>query len=193
MAIPGTFESLPVRDGHVSSYDPATHTARVVFADKGDMVSYPFQVIVPNSLKNRDEVHLDVGEHVVCVCLGNGIETGFVLGSLYDAKNSPTVADKDKRVTIFEDGTSVEYDRKEHKMTVNVKGDVSVDIKGSAVVNVEGGARLRANGGIAMTAGGEGTTLSGNFSMAGNLSVSGSINATGSIMDGASNSNHHSH
>lgn len=108
--------SIPayMREGHVSSYDPSTMTARVCFEDLDNLVSHPFKVIIPNSINNRDEYHLDVNEHVACLCLGNGIEAGFVLGSTYDAKNPPVVGNPDRRVTIFDDGGHVFYDRKEH-------------------------------------------------------------------------------
>ena len=75
-------EALPLRHGHVSSYDSKTQTARITFEDRDDLVSQPFQLLVPNTKKNRDECHLDVGEHVLCLCLGNGIEAGYVLGAV---------------------------------------------------------------------------------------------------------------
>ena len=114
MPIDNTFEALSFRDGHVSSYDPKTHMARILFTDHDDLVSYPFPVLLPNTLKNRDEIHLDVGEHVMCLCMGNGIETGFVLGCVYDEKNEPTVGNQERRVTIFDDGCHVFYDRQAH-------------------------------------------------------------------------------
>lgn len=108
--------SIPayLREGHVSSYNPKTKTARVRFEELDNLVSHPFKVIVPNSIDNKDEYHLDVGEHVTCLCLGNGIEAGYVVGSTYDAKNPPTVGNQDRRVTIFKDGAFEFYDRKDH-------------------------------------------------------------------------------
>ena len=118
MPIDNTFESIPLRDGHVSSYDPATHTARIVFEDHDSLVSYPFPVLLPNTLKNKDEIHLDVGEHVMCLCFGNGIESGIVLGCVYDEKNPPPVGNQDKRLTVFEDGCHVFYDRAKHILQI---------------------------------------------------------------------------
>ena len=116
MVLDSAAHSIPayLREGHVSSYDAKTKTARVRFEELDNLVSHPFKVIVPNSIKNHDEFHLDVNEHVVCLCLGNGIEAGFVLGSTYDVKNPPPVGNPDRRVTIFGDGAHVFYDRKEH-------------------------------------------------------------------------------
>jgi phage baseplate assembly protein V len=111
-------ERIPIRAGRVSAYYPETHTARVVFGDKDDMVTYTLPVIVPNTLKNKDEAHLDVGEHVVCLFLGNGLETGFILGSIYDQKNRPPLGDQDVRRTEFEDGTTMFVDRKNHVVEI---------------------------------------------------------------------------
>jgi phage baseplate assembly protein V len=118
MSISNTWEALPLRDGHVSSYDPATHTARVVFEDRDNLVSNPFPVLLPNTLKNRDETHLDPGEHVICLCFGNGVESGIVLGCVYDKKNPPAIGDQDIRATVYEDGTTVSVDRKNHVVEI---------------------------------------------------------------------------
>ncbi|MDR1516426.1 MAG: hypothetical protein LBS45_12105 [Synergistaceae bacterium] len=114
MPIDNTFEFITLRDGHVSSYDPTTHMARVVFEDHDDLVSHPFPVLLPNTLKNKDEIHLDPGEHVMCLCFGNGIESGAVLGCVYDEKNPPPVGNQDRRVTVFDDDCHIFYDRAEH-------------------------------------------------------------------------------
>lgn len=107
-------EAASLRDGHVSSYDPNAHTARVKFSDRDDLVSLPYQVVLPNTAKNREECHLDIDEHVLCLCLGNGLETGYVLGAVYDAKNPPTVGNQERWVRIFEDGAHMFYDREQH-------------------------------------------------------------------------------
>jgi phage baseplate assembly protein gpV len=114
MSNSGAYDGATLRDGHVSSYDADTHTARVVFDDLDDMVSHPFPVILPNTLKNKDEIHLDAGEHVMCLCMGNGIESGVVLGCVYDKKNLPPTGDPDVRTTRFDDGTTMTMDRKQH-------------------------------------------------------------------------------
>jgi phage baseplate assembly protein gpV len=125
------FDGATLRDGHVSSYDAGAHTARVVFDDLDGMVSHPFPVIVPNMLKNKDEIHLDAGEHVMCLCMGNGIESGVVLGCVYDRKNPPLVGNQDIRTTRFEDGTTLSVDRKSH--IVEIK-----DSFGSAIKMADG-------------------------------------------------------
>lgn len=107
-------EAASLRAGRVSSYDPKTHTARIKFSDRGGLVSLPYQVGLPNTAGNREERHLDVGEHVLCACPGNGLETGYVLCALYDAKNPPSVGNRDRWVRVFEDGAHMFYDRAQH-------------------------------------------------------------------------------
>ena len=118
------------RVGYVSDYDPTRHMARVLFPDKDNLVSDWLPVIVPNTKKNKDEYHLDIDEHVFCCMMGNGLEMGVVMGSIYDDTNKPPVGDRDVRVTTFADGIKISVDRKNHLVTIcNPVGNVDVDGK----------------------------------------------------------------
>lgn len=117
------------RFGYVSAYDPERHMAQVHFPDKDNLVSAWIPVGIPNSLKNKDEFHLDVGEHVFCLMLGNGLELGIVLCSVYDDKNKPVVKDQNIRVTTFSDGTRMQYDRKKHLLKIDCVGNIVINGK----------------------------------------------------------------
>lgn len=132
------------RFGYVSDYDPKRHMARIRFPDKGDLVSAWLPVAVPNSKKNRDECHLDVGEHVFCNMMGNGLEAGVVLCSVYDDKNKPPAGNADIRKTTFEDGTEIFYDRKNKKLTINCKGDIEFHAKGNITLIANGNMKHQA-------------------------------------------------
>ena len=119
------------RFGYVSAYDPKRHMARVQFPDKDNLVSSWLPVAVPNSKKNKDETHLDIGEHVFCSMMGNGLEAGVVICSIYDDTNKPPTGDADTRKVTFDDGTEVYYDRKNSKMTINCKGDIEIHADGN--------------------------------------------------------------
>jgi phage baseplate assembly protein V len=106
------------RFGYVSAYDPKRHMARIRFPDKDNLVSAWIPVGIPNSKKNKDEFHLDTDEHVYCNMLGNGLEQGVVLCSVWDDKNKPPLGDQDIRRTEFEDGTTMFVDRKNHVVEV---------------------------------------------------------------------------
>ena len=115
-----------LRYGKVEIYDPERHMAKVYFPDL-DIVSYWLPIVIPNSLMNHDELHVDKEEHVACLMTGNGTERGIILGAIYDDKNKPIVKDKDKRSVTFSDGTQIIYDRKEHLLTVHCVKDIQTD------------------------------------------------------------------
>ena len=114
------------RFGTVSAYDEKKHMAKIKFPDKDDLISGWLPVAVRNSLKNHDENHLDIDEHVFCIMQGNGIESGCVICAIYDEKNKPPVHEQDKRAITFDDDTTIIYDRKEHKLIINCVGDIEV-------------------------------------------------------------------
>ena len=88
--------------------------ARIKFPDRENLVSAWIPIAVNNSKKNKDEVHLDIGEHVCCLMNGNGIEHGIVIGAIWDDKNKPPLGDQNVRRTEFEDGATMSVDRKNH-------------------------------------------------------------------------------
>jgi len=118
------------RVGEVVSTDPDTCTARVKFPDADDMVSAPLMVAQRWTLKNKSYEMPDIGELVACIFLGNGPIAGFIAFSIYNVKDVPPIVDQDKHYTKYEDDTIFEYDRKEHKLTVNIKGNAEIDIQG---------------------------------------------------------------
>ena len=130
------------RFGYVSAYDPERHMAQIHFPDKDNLVSAWLPVAIPNSLKNKDERHLDVGEHVYCNMMGNGLEAGVVLCAVYDDKNKPPEGNQDIRKTTFDDGTEILYDRKNHKLEIFCVGDIEIIAKGNIKIM---GARIDLN------------------------------------------------
>lgn len=122
-----TETGVHARFGYVYKFDPETHRARIQFPDKDGLISAWIPVAVPNTKKNKDEFPLDKDEHVFCLFMGNGLEQGIVLCSIWDDKNRPPVKDKDIRVTTFEDGTVISYDRKKHLLKIDVKGNVEIN------------------------------------------------------------------
>ena len=107
-----------LRFGYVSDFDPAKKLVRVRFPDKNNLVSGWLQLLCWNTKENKDEINLDIDEHVACLMAGNGIERGVVLGAVWDEKNAPPVGDQDIRVTTYEDGTTIQVDRKNHIVEV---------------------------------------------------------------------------
>ena len=158
-----------LRFGHVTEYDPSRHMARVNFPDLG-ITSYWLPVLVSNTLKNHDEVHLDIGEHVACMMNG---EAGVILGAFYDDKNKPVVQDADIRAVTFDDGVRVMYDREAHSLLIDSPELISVD---GERINLNAGTMGLTAEGIAVS--GE-TTLSGNITLSGDITLSGNVSCPG--------------
>lgn len=196
------------RVGEIDSIDPAAGTARAILPDSGNVVSHPLPVLSQKAHLDKFYTMPDIGEQVLCVFLPNGLEQGFILGSMFSQIVSPPVSNPDKTHMKFKDGTTLEYDRATHKLTGQVQGDIdlnatksakikapAVDVIASAVVTLAA-PQINLSGNISATAPGGGvatevkvvnTQQTGNFTLKGSLHVEGDITCTGS------NPNKHSH
>lgn len=122
--------SMVIRVGEVTSVDAAAHKAAVTFDDDDGQTSGMLPVIIPNTLENRDHCLPDIGEDVLCLFLPTGTEEGFILGSFYAGNVNTPESSVDVRAVTFKDETRIAYDRSGHKLTADVKGDVSVTATG---------------------------------------------------------------
>lgn len=116
------------RVGKVTALLPEKGAVRVEFGDRSNLVSYELPVMVKQTLKNKDSYMPDVGEHVICSFLGNGLEQGFVLGAIYSNADTAANTDPNKRGVTFEDGTEVYYDRTANKLNIIVAGSGLVEV-----------------------------------------------------------------
>ena len=121
--------SSTLRIGKVTEFDAEKLRARVNFPELG-IISHWLPLLVMNTLKTKDTYYLDEGEHVACIMRGTGTEAGYILGAIYDDKNTPEIQDRGKRTVKFDDDTLIEYDRKEHKLTIDCSGDIEIKAKG---------------------------------------------------------------
>jgi phage baseplate assembly protein V len=207
----------------VTSVNEGAATVRVRIPDADDTVSKELPVLFQKTQDNKEYDLPDVGEQVVCLFLPNGLEQGFVLGSPYSSVDKPPVSNRDKKHYGFSDGSWLEYDREQHKLSGVIKGDVDLVVDNDVVMDVgndlvatvgktasiEAGTsvditapQINLCGNISSTGSGGGTgketkkvdtTQAGDFKLLGNLMVKGNISASGNIIAGGSNSNHHSH
>ncbi len=154
-----------LRFGYVAEYDPSRHMARVYFPDM-QITSYWLPVLTHNSLKNHDETHLDIGEHVACMMSGDGAEMGVILGAFYDDNNPPPVGEANIRAVTFDDNTRISYDRKNHELLVDSSDTITLVAK-TITLSADS---------IHIT---DGITLSGNITLAGRISLSGEVSCPG--------------
>lgn len=162
-----------IRVGTVDVINEAACTARVVFEDQEDTQSYDLQPIVKNSLKNKDYWMPDIGEQVLCLFLPSGIEQGFIIGSYYIDSNSRPASTGNKRTTVFEDGTKIEYDRSSSTLIADL-GSSKIEATKDHILLQVGGS------GIEITAAG--------------VSIIGAVTQTGGDMKSDGKSvQHHTH
>lgn len=71
-----------IRIGKVSSVKPSMGSVQVLFEDRDRIISSDIPVIESASVPS-------VGDTVLCLFLGNGLEDGFCLGRFYSRSNPP--------------------------------------------------------------------------------------------------------
>lgn len=123
-----------VRVGIITAVYPEKGTVRVTISDVDDLHSYELQVVVPKTHKDKEYWMPDIGEQVVCLFSGQGLERGWVLGAVYSQVDTVPEANQDKWIKRFEDGTTIEYDRKEHHLKIIVQGNITIQATGNIII-----------------------------------------------------------
>jgi phage baseplate assembly protein V len=159
-----------IRVGRVSAVYPERCTARVVFDDRENLVSFELPTLGRGSLYNKDYWLPDVDEQVVCLFLPNGNAQGFIIGSPFSKADTPPVVDPNKRHMAFSDGTVIEYDRETHTLFVDAKGPINIMTTNQVNISAAAGVNV-----------------------AGNLTVSGSISAGDDVTAGSVSLRSHVH
>ena len=165
-----------IRLGEVSSVNAGKGTACVVFDDDDSVVSAELPVLHKNTFANKDYAMPDIGEDVLCLFLPNGLEDGFILGSIYAGEVAPPENTIDKRTVVFSDDTRVSYDRSSHVLTVAI-GDTTIEANGDSV-RVNAAREVAIKG--AITLDGD-VRITGRVNADGDVSTSGKVTAAGDI------------
>lgn len=122
--------------GIVTQVDEAKHRVKVRIPDLDDMETHWLPVQVGASFGNQD-YGLPDEETQVALLLDSRGENGLVLGAVYSEADPPPVQSKDKWHKRFKDGTSLEYDRASHVLTVDVKGEVRIKATGEIKIEAQ--------------------------------------------------------
>lgn len=197
-------ESAPtLKFGTVSAVDEKTCRVRVRLPDLDNLRTAWLPVGVRKTKLDKDYWLPDIGEQVAVLLDGRG-EDGVVLCAIYSEADVVPVASKNKWYRQFSDGTTLDYDRSAHMLTVNCVGGITVVAAGSVVVKapsvtldtpsticsgdvlVKG--ILTYEGGMS---GSGGDTAAAKIQ--GNIQIDGDVIATGRVLDVGGNSNHHTH
>lgn len=116
---------VTLRYGIVCAIDAQAHRVRVHLPDL-DLDTWWLAVLVPGSRGDRHYGLPDLGGHVACLLDARG-ESGVVLGSLYSARDAvPVDGAPDRHHVRFADGTTLDYDRRTHKLAIHCAGDIEI-------------------------------------------------------------------
>lgn len=193
-----SFFGAAFKTGVVSARDAAACRVRVRFEDIDGLESHWLQVVVMGSLRNRHYHLPDLGEHVSCL-MDARFEEGVVLGAIYSDADAPPIASGDRTHVRFDDGTSFDYDRSNHTLTIDAKGPINITASGAVHVSAPGATvtadtitldapqttctgKLTVQGTLTYAAGLVGSGgIGASAQITGNVQVTGNINATGHI------------
>lgn len=89
-----------IRVGRVSSVNAGKHTARVMFEEDDDLVSYDLPVLVA---RPGDYSLPDVDAPVVCLMAPGSAGVGYVLGAIYTDADAPPLSDAGQRSVAGDD------------------------------------------------------------------------------------------
>ena len=168
-----------VRIGRVVSRQPEKMRVRVELPDTvtSPLVTAWLPVLCRRACEDMAYDLPDINDQVLCVFLPIGLEQGFVMGSMF-GKQSPPVTNPDKVHRLFRDGTFLEYDRAEHKLTADVKGDVVITATGNVTVT---GQTIQLNGQSSITMNAPSIILQGNVSTSAQGGGAGSVTMNGNV------------
>lgn len=124
-----------IRVGRVNSVNPKQGTVRVLFEDRDNLISEELFLL------DHEYNIPEVGDQVLCLFLGNGIEQGFCLNGFYSSINPPPVRDKHLYYKKFGDGTYIQYNKQTR--VLEITSVEPIVLKGNFII--EGDARVRGN------------------------------------------------
>ncbi len=118
-----------IKIGKISSINPKTCTAKVIFEDEQNIVTKDLPIMVPFTLADKAYYMPKVNERVLCVFTNNSRSQGFILGSFYAQNREPTIQDSNVVYIQFEDGTSIKYDKNTKALDIDCVGEVTISAK----------------------------------------------------------------
>ena len=115
-----------VKVGRVVSVNPKKATARVEFEDRDRTVSWEIPVLHNHTHSDKTYWMPRIGElvYVITPSLGEGL--GVIIGSSYNSQDPPPESDGNIVKILFEDGTTILYDKRNHKLYIHSVGDIEI-------------------------------------------------------------------
>lgn len=125
-------------EGFITEIDPDRMQAKVRFPEHGDIESDWLQLL------NRQGGYFNIDKDTYVGCLmDDSLEDGWIIGTLETDDVSFDTSGADVYAKQFTDGTSVIYDRENHKLVIHLKGEGEVDIDKSLKVKISDGYEIQ--------------------------------------------------
>jgi phage baseplate assembly protein V len=170
------FFGAAFKTGVVSARVARPPRVRVRFEDIDGLESHWLPVVVKGSLRNKHYHLPDIGEHVACL-MDARFEEGVVVGAIYSDEDEPPIDNGECTHVRFGDGTSIDYNRESHTLTIDATGPINISTTGSVHVTAPS-ATVTAD---TIKLDSPQTTCTGKLTVTGNVQVNGNITATGRI------------
>lgn len=133
--------TVTIREGIVSTVNHQKATARVYFEDMDDTVSAELKVTMRNTRNTKDYWMPEVEQAVVCLMDGEDYEKGYILASVYsevDTVPGEFLTSEDVDGIKFPDGSVITYDSINHKLIVDINGEIEFRSKTSPIFTTKG-------------------------------------------------------
>lgn len=124
-----------IRYGTVTEIKADTAQVKVTFKESNNIVSYYMPVLQAFAGKSNAYVLPSINDVVVCLLSPRG-DAGVVIGSIYTGINKPVITDENKYNVTFDDGSIIEYDKKESILKADIKGSAEIVIDKSITISV---------------------------------------------------------
>lgn len=117
--------------GYITNFDN-NGRVRVLLPELDNLPTDFMPVLRQNSKANKDGSFLDIDEEVA-VLYDSDKDTGVVLGAISTDECPLPAVNRDKKYFSFSDGSKIEYDRKEHILSLDIKGNVKIKAQNATI------------------------------------------------------------
>ena len=190
-----------LRFGLICDLDPTKGMARVYF-EEDDKTSSWIPISVPFSKENKAYLPLSINEHIWCM-MDENCEFGVIGGAIYSDTDAPPTGSSNDVLSIhLAANTTIEYDRNEQTLNLNLGGDLvvktvrNVGIESDIEIDITA-PLIKLNGNVVtsgtLTAAAIATTGGGAIQSTGDVEVNGNMTINGDAIIGGKSFNSHKH
>lgn len=121
--------------GEVSSLDPAGHRVKVVLPGHDNVVTDFLPVLTRRALGMSNSALPKIGEQVWCLFIPlAGLEKGCVIGSSFNAEDTPPSSNPQQIYWRFADGTTFYYDEQKSECKLNMpQGTLEITVPNTTI------------------------------------------------------------